>query len=336
MILKSYEIDNKKISKFNFFLVYGENEGLKKELINKIKSDRTGKQIKYEESEILKNKSNFNSAIKNKSLFEEKRIFLIERCTEKLSDILLEISENLSDDLIIINFGQLEKRSKLRNQLEKSEHAVVIPTYKDSSQSLINIAKSFFSENKISISYETLNLLVNRSNGDRGHLRQELNKISNYLSDKKIISLKEIHALTNLSENYSADELADTCLSKNIKKTYEILNENNYTDEDIFVILRVFLRKSKKILNLLESINNMNNVDKVITEYRPPIFWKEKPVIKKQLQLWTCGEIKNLIFGLNEIEIKIKKNNSLSMILMKNFINEILHKRSNNSSLLIQ
>ena len=336
MILKSYEVDNKKILKFNFFVLYGENEGLKRELINKIKSNKPGKQIKYEESQILKNSSDFSNEIKNRSLFEEKRIFLIERCTEKLADILLEISENFTEDLIIINFGQLEKKSKLRNQLEKSEHAVIIPTYKDSSQSLISIAKSFFYEKKISISYETLNLLVNRSNGDRGHLRQELDKISNYLSDKKIISLKEIYALTNLSENYSAAELADACLCKNIKKTYEIINENNYTEEDTFIILRVFLRKTKKILNLLECINNTNNIDKVMSEYKPPIFWKEKPIIKKQLQLWTCNEVKDLIFGLNEIEIKIKKNNSLSKVLINNFINETLHKKSSSSALLVQ
>ena len=175
---------------------------------------------------------------------------------KKYQKLFLEICENKIYDLIIINCGILEKKSKLRNFIEKSKNAIIIPTYKDNSQSLINIAKSFFSEKKISISYETLNLLVNRSNGDRGHLRQELNKISNYLSDKKIISLKEIHALTNLSENYSAAELVDASLSKNIKRTCEILNENNYTQEDIFLILRIFFQKAKKILKFLENINN--------------------------------------------------------------------------------
>ena len=333
MILKTFELNKNNIDKFKFFLLYGENEGLKEEIINKIKKNQNGKEIKYEEAQILKNKSEFYNEIKNKSLFEEKRIFFLERCTEKISELLIEIFKNASDDLYIINCNILEKKSKLRNYAEKSSNVVVIPTYKDNSQSLINIARKFFSEEKINISTETLNLLVNRCMGDRGILNKELDKISNYISEKKIISLKEIAVLTNLSENYSASELVDASLTKNYIKVKEILNENIYSQEDTFLILRVFLQKAKKLLSLLEIINSENNLEKAINEYKPPIFWKDKPVLKKQLQLWSFENIINLICELNDIEIKIKKNNSQNLILMKNFIYEILDRKTNNSFL---
>ena len=333
MILKTFELNKNNIDKFKFFLLYGENEGLKEEIINKIKKNQNGKEIKYEEAQILKNKNEFYNEIKNKSLFEEKRIFFLERCTEKISELLIEIFEDASDDLFIINCSILEKKSKLRNYAERSSNVVVIPTYKDNSQSLINIARKFFSEEKISISTETLNLLVNRCMGDRGILNKELDKISNYISEKKIISLKEIAVLTNLSENYSASELVDASLTKNYIKVKEILNENIYSQEDTFLILRVFLQKAKKLLSLLEIINSENNVEKVINEYKPPIFWKDKPVLKKQLQLWSFENIINLICKLNDIEIKIKKNSSQNLILMKNFIYEILDRKTNNSFL---
>ena len=224
------------------------------------------------------------------------------------------------------------KKSKLRNILEKSTKTIVIPTYKDNIQSLIDIAKSFFTEKKISVSYETLNLLANRCNGDRGNLNNELTKISNYLIDKKTISLKEVYALTNLSENYSAFELVDASLSKNLKRAQEILNENNYSQEDSFFVLRVFLMKTKKILDLLESMNKKKDIDKVILEHKPPIFWKERPVIKKQLQLWTLKAANELIYNLNEVELKIKKNSVLSLILMKNFIYEVVNTKTSNYS----
>ena len=198
---------------------------------------------------------------------------------------------------------------------------------------MIGIAKKFFNEKKVSVSYETLNLLANRCNGDRGHLKYELDKISNYLSDKKAISLKEISVLTNLSQNYSAAELVDASLSKNAKRTGEILDENNYSQEDTFLILRVFLQKTKKILNLLENMRSEKDIEKVIAEHRPPIFWKDKPILIKQLKLWSFFSIKDVIYNLNDLEIKIKKNNSLSLILLKNFIYEILEKDTNNSSL---
>lgn len=323
MILKSFEVSKKEISSIKLFLVYGENQGLKKEIIDTIKFKDSGKEIKYEEAQILANKLFFFNEIKNRSLFDENKIYLIERCTEKISDIVFEVINSKIDDLIIINCGNLEKKSKLRNFVEKSENAAIIPTYKDNSQSLVNIAKSFFTEKKIDISYETINLLVNRCNGDRGNLKQELKKISNYIIDKKIISLKEISILTNLSENYSASELVDATLSKNLKKTQEILDENNYSQEDTFLVLRVFLHKTKKILNLIENIDKETNIEKVIADYKPPIFWKDKPIIKKQLQLWSFKTINELIYKLNDIELKVKKNNTTSLILMKNFIYEV-------------
>ena len=336
MIIKSFEIDKKKISEFNVFLIYGENEGLKKEIINKIKKNHSGKEVKYDETQVLKNTIEFYNQIKNNSLFEEKKIFLLERCTDKISETVMEICEDVTEDLIIINCGLLEKKSKLRKNIEDSKKAVIIPTYKDNSQSLINIANAFFNEEKINISNETLNLLVSRCNGDRGFLKLELEKISNYLSDKRIISLKEISTLTNLSENYSASELVDASLSKNVKKTCQMLVENNYSNEDTFLILRVFLQKTKKILSLLENLNTEKSIERVISRYKPAIFWKDKPIIEKQLKIWSLEAVKNLIYKINDIETKIKKDNSLGLILMKNFIYEIISKKTSNSSLLTQ
>ena len=332
MILKSFELDKINFSKFKLFVLYGENEGLKKEIISKIKRNYNNKEITYEEEQILKNKDLFFSEIKNKSLFDENKTFIIERSSEKISEIVMDLDQNFLDDIIILNCGVLDKKSKLRNFIEKSDNAGIIPTYKDNSQSLINIAKEFFLKNKISVSYETLNLLVNRCSGDRGNLRNELEKVSNYLCDKKVLSMKEISTLTNLAENYSASELVDASLSKNLKKTQEILNENNYAHEDTFFILRVFLQKAKKILSLLEKIENKSDIEKVISEHRPPIFWKDKPVIKKQLELWSYKKMSNLIQKLNHIEITIKKNNTLSIILMKNFIYEMLDQKISSSS----
>ena len=333
MILKSYETNKKNIENYRFFLLYGDNEGLKEELSDIINNCFEGSKFKYEESEIIKNKDQFNNSIRNKSLFENKKIVTISRCSEKISETIYDIIEdNIKDIIIIINCGILEKKSKLRNFFEKSKISIIIPTYKDTSQSLINIATKFFNERKISLSHETINLLINRSNGDRGNLKSELDKISNYIVGKKTISLKEIYTLTNLSENYSASELADSSLSKNKKKTIEILNENNYATEDCFLILRIFLQKIKKIINLMEIKKNERDIDKIISQFKPPIFWKDKPIVKKQMSLWTDKKLYELITKINLLEVNIKMNNSISIILMQNFIYELLEFETNNSA----
>ena len=328
MIIKSFEISKKKFDKQNIFLVYGENEGLKNEIVEILKKKLTGILEKFDETQIINSKELFYEKLLNQSLFEKEKIIVINRCSEKIYEIIESITERVSSDTkIILNAYSLEKKSKLRNLFERSSKLLIIPTYKDTSLSLMEIAKKFFNNYKISISQETINLLVNRCNGDRGHLKSELDKILIYIQDKKNINLEEIFRLTNLSENFSINELVDTSLSKNTKKTSEILNESNYKSEDGILILRTFLQKAKRLLNLYEKHNQNLSFDSLINNYTPPIFWKDKPIIKKQLECWSKSKIKDLIMNINKTEIFIKKNSSISLMLVFNLIYET----SNNS-----
>tara|TARA_E500000178_G_scaffold305287_1_gene316650 strand:+ start:2426 stop:3412 length:987 start_codon:yes stop_codon:yes gene_type:complete len=327
MIIKTFEIDKKKFDKQNFFLVYGENEGLKKEIIQTIKKNLNGVVENFDETQINNDKQTFYEKIFNRSLFEKEKIIIINRCSEKIYDVIENIVEGkISDIKIILNASVLEKKSKLRNMFEKRSELVIVPTYKDTSVTLLEIAKKFFYNYKISISQETINLLVNRCNGNRGHLKSELDKILVYMNDKKSVNLEEIYKLTNLSENYAINELVDTSLSKNAQRTSEIINESNYKSEEAIIILRTFLQKAKRLLNLYETHDGNLNYDNLVNNCVPPIFWKDKPIIKKQLEIWSKLKIKNLIMKINKTEIYIKKNSSISLMLVFNFIYETSNK----------
>ena len=327
MIIKTFEIIKKKFDTHNFFLIYGENEGQKNEIIQTLKNIFRGDIENYDETQILNNIEEFYTKIFNKSFFENEKIIIINRCSEKLYEVVENLKEkNISDIKIILNANVLEKKSKLRNFFEKSKELVIVPTYKDTSITLMEIAKKFFYNYKISISQETVNLLVNRCNGDRGHLKSELNKILIYIQDKKNISLEEIFKLTNLAENFSINELVDTSLSKNFLKTSEIINESNYKNEDGIMILRTFLQKAKRLLKLYEAKNENESIDGLINNYKPPIFWKDKPIVRRQLENWSKSKIKDLIVSINKTEIFLKKNSSIGLILVFNFIYEAAEK----------
>jgi len=332
MILKYFELEKLNFDITNFLLFHGKNEGYKGEEIKKITNKFKIKVKNYDEKQIIDNTEEFFANNLNKSLFDSDKIIIINRCTDKIIKIVEElIDRNINDIIFILNSEVLEKKSKLRNFFEKSKKLVIIPTYKDDYQSLLRIARDFFLKKKINISQETINLLVSRCNGDRGYLKLELSKISNYLIGRKNISLKEIYTLTNLSENYTATELVDSSLGKNYEKTCRILNESYYSQEDTFLILRIFLQKSKRILSMLETINNGKNIDIAIQEHKPPIFWKDKPIIKHQIQLWRYDNVQLIISKINSLEIMIKKNNSLGMILLKDFIYDVINIKPNNS-----
>ena len=326
MIIKHYELKKNLKGKNNYFLLHGQNSGLIEEIIDKDLKPIFSKNIfNYDESEILSNISAFMEGLYNKSFFENDKLVIINRVSDKILDIIKEIYEKEDENLkIILKSGNLEKKSKLRNFFEKSKDLIIVPFYEDTHQSLLYVAQSFFKENKIKISPQNINYIIENAKGNRINLKNELEKIKNFSQKKLSIELNEIIKLTNLAENYNISELTDQCLARNKKKTLNILNENNPSPEDNILILKNFLYKLKRLKKLKLELENKKNTDAVISSYKPPIFWKDKDMIKQQLKIWSLPQIKSLINKTNDMELLIKKNSQASNQIVNNFILEKL------------
>ena len=329
MIIKSFEINKINFDQNKLVLFYGKNEGFKNEATNNLIKDKD-EITKYEEKEVLENINDFIESILSKSLFESEKIIIIKRVTDKILKIIDEIdSKNIEDIKIILNADNLEKKSKLRSLFEKDKKYICVPFYPDTDQILSKLAYDFFKKKNISISPSNINLIVNKCNGDREILLNELNKIEYFSKNGKKITAENIAKLTNLIENHGISELIDNCLAKNKKKIVNILNENNFNNEDCILITRTFLNKAKKILKLSSEFQNNKNIDLTISSAKPPIFWKDKEITKQQIYKWTPENIKQLIYKLSEIELLIKKNINNSINLITDFI---LYQASSNTN----
>ena len=331
MIIKSYELDKIK-NDLNFFLFYGKNEGLKNQHIKQLLGKNNNSNvIKYDEKEILENEDIFFESILSNSLFENEKSIVINRGTDKINEIIINLIErNINGITIIINANVLEKKSKLRKLFEKEKNLACIATYPDTNEILSNLALAFFKKIKVSISQQNINLIVDKCSGDRLNLENELEKIKIFSTKKKSISSEEISKLINLSENHTFYELIDNCLAKNTNKTINILNENNFSNEDCIIILRTFLLKAKKILYLSIEYDKNKDINQTINSAKPPIFWKEKDIVKAQLNKWKPEKIRELIYLINDIELQIKKNYNNSILLVTDFILNQGRKETNN------
>ena len=330
MILKPFELNKIDIEKNKMILLHGKNEGHKNEIIN-VLSRKNENISNYEEKEIIENSTQFLEDLFNKSLFDNKKIIIIKRATDKIIKIIEEIDKkNIDETTIIINSDTLEKRSKLRIFFEKSKKNICIPFFPDNNQTLVKISSAYLRGKNIQMSLININLIVSKCNGDREKLFNELNKIENYSLNGKKLDGHNISKLINLSEDHSVSELIDNCLAKNKKRTITILNENNFVTEDCILITRTFLIKLKKILILSGEFKNNNDIDLTISSARPPIFWKDKEIVKQQIFNWEPEKIKKLIYKINKIELLIKKNMQNSVNLIKDFILEQLNSKTNN------
>jgi len=322
MIIKSFELNKVNILKYNFYLFYGENYGLKIELIEKhFKDQFKDCTYNYEESTILKDEKKFFDEILSKSFFENKKLIKISGATNKIKDIIENLLDRkINDVTIILIADKLEKKSKLRTFFEKNRDIICIPFYADNYQSLFFILNDFFKKNKIPVSQEILNLIIDRANGDRQSLKNEITKIENFYLTRKKIDLQDIIKITNLSENNSISELVDFCLAKNKKKLLNIINENNFSNEDAILIIRTFLNKAKRLFKINVEIETNKNLDNVITNFKPPIFWKEKELVKQQIKNYSKDNVELLIQSINETELLIKKNFNNSVNILLDFI----------------
>ena len=324
MIIKNFELEKLKSTKVKKILFYGENEGYKNQIINNFFIKKFSENFeKYEENQILNNYEDFFSSLLNKSFFEKDKLLIINRASDKILKLVEEISsKNIDDVTLVINSGTLEKKSKLRKFFEKEINTICVPFYNDENKTLNSLAYNFLNDKKISLSQEMINIIVERSSGDRQNLYNELIKLENYQKKGQKITIEHILKISNLAQNYSVSELVDNCLSKNLKKTINILNENNYSSDDCILILRTLLSKSKRLLKIKESINNNMTIDQAISYFKPPIFWKDKEFIKKQISAWTLKNIQKLIYKINSIELLSKKNNISSLFIVSDFILE--------------
>ncbi len=330
MIIKNYEIKNY-IDKNNFFLIYGQNQGLKEEIIINFSAKYLRESVfKYYEKEILSDSENFYNNVLSQSFFDKEKLILIENISDKfLSEIKNILDKKISDITIILISSNLEKKSKIRSYFEKEKKLITIPVYKDDKKTLFNIAHSFFKLKKINISTESINLIIDRSSEDRKNLKNELDKIESFIGSKKKINFEDLEFLTNLTENYDINKVIDLTLAKNKKQTIKALNESIFSQEDVIIIIRSFLIKSKRLLKLTQELEKNKNIDQVIANSKPPIFWKDKDLVKNQLQNWTNFKVKKLIKKINNIELLIKKNSTSSLNILQDFIIEQSSKFNN-------
>ena len=322
MILKSFELKKVDTKKYDFYLFYGENEGLKEETIKELFEKKHKNNIfRYDEKEIIDNKNEFFNNILTRSFFDNEKLIIVSRVTDKIKDIIEEGCEKKIKDIqIILNSKILEKKSNLRKFFEKEKSTICVPFYEDNNQTLNSIISQFFRNKKIPVSQQLINILIERSRGHRKNLNNELEKIENFSLNKKKISLEEVIKLTNLADNYSASELVDQCLAKNTRKTANILNENNYSDEDNIIIIRTLLTKLKRLVKIYDLSKEKNNIDEAISAFKPPIFWKDKPLISQQMMVRKKNELNNLIYEACEVEYLIKKNSIVGKNILSNFI----------------
>jgi len=312
MLLKSQELNLKKKDFFKgkIVLLYGENQDLIKDLneqiLIKFKDEQKIQKNIFEE-DVIKNPENTINYYLNGSLFDEnKNIFVIQNCSDKIIETLNKIKNNIDENTIIINAEILLKNSKLRQFGEYDKLAVCIPCYQETKLDIIKFLAPQLQINKIQLSEKQIEIIINSSSLKRSKIKEVIEKLNLYKNSEKISdqAIDEICTDMDLKKN---DEIIDILLSKNEKNINEFIsNMSNYEKNfiEIIIILRSFIIK---ILDIQKNNKNLS-IDERIERYKPPIFWKDKDRIKNILKIWSTNNLEKFLSNLNTIETEFKRN----------------------------
>ena len=330
MIFKSYLVENNLslLKDKNIILLYGENNGLKDDIKKSIIEKNKNKEIiRLTQDDILKNNSLLDNEIMNLSLFDDKKIILIDNITDK-SFSLIEKNVSQNNCLICLFSGVLERRSKLRNLFEKEKTLGLIPCYEDNEITLQNYIKNYLKNIK-GLNQEIINFIINNSNKSRDKIKNELDKTAVYFMQKEI-NISELRQLLNLDENDDSQRLRDTAILGDKRLLNDLISKTQINEQDNMIYIRGLLNQFIKLAEILEINKTTKNLTKAIESLKPSIFWKDKPMVLGQANKWEINKIKTTINELTDAEILIKSSTDIkgSEITKKLLIN-ICNKASN-------
>ena len=325
MIVKSFILENniKSIIDKNIFLFYGENLGLKRDFKREIKKELVNSEtLNFVQEEIIKNQNILFNEIKNKSLFEEKKVVFIEQVDDKILETIESICQNIGEDRIFMFAGLLDKKSKLRIFFEKSKDLGISACYKDNDITIRNIITKKLKDIK-GLSNEIINTIILNTNLDRDKVNNEIEKIISCFHDKEL-KVDVIRNLLNIETNEDFNALKDEALSGNKDKTNKLLADTILENENIFFYLNIINQRINKLKEIKLLQKKQENIEAVIDSMKPPIFWKDKPKVLAQAKMWDIGKINNALKKTYNVELEIKTSNSVNKnLLIKNLIVEL-------------
>jgi len=323
VILKSYIVEKniETLKNYQATLMFGENNGIKDDIIQAIKKqNKDAEIINLFETDILKNSFLYES-VTNKSLFTEKKIIFIHEATDKILNQIIECLEKENNDIqIYIICEILEKKSKLRSLFEKSEKLAIFPCYEDNDRTLLSYVNRELKDVK-GLTGEIINLIINNSNKNRRVIKSEIKKINNFFFGKKI-NKQEITEILNIKNNTSFDEIRDGAFNGEKQKINKLLSEVNLLNEDAFYYLNNLNYRTMRLQEIIKiSEGNKDRYVQVLENLKPPVFWKDKPIIIRQLKNWSLKKLTQLTIKIAEAEVLMKKKSYLrNDILVKNLI----------------
>lgn len=243
------------------------------------------------------------------SMMGGQRLVRIEGASDKLTPVVKEYLSNPSmDTLVILEGDELGPKSSLRLLCERAKNAAALPCYVDDDNAAGQIIRRVFHEENKQIDQDAVIWLASNISGNRLKIRSEIEKIITFKGNEPSpVSLSDVMQICGAAGAQSFDDLIYAMAGNNPKaamKAYLTLMDEGVADAAILRTIQNHFRR----LHLVKSIiAEGKSVDEAMKSLMPPIFFKQEPDFKRQIQRWNHKALGNILSKLADLEAQTRQ-----------------------------
>ena len=240
------------------------------------------------------------------------RLIRVEDAADKLTTLLKSYLENPStENLIIVEAGDLGPRSSLRKLCETAKNAAAVPCYVEDQQGLTRTIRQILNEEQLSIEPDALGWLTINISGDRAKVRSELEKLAIYKgTDKSPITTDDARAACGEAGALALDDLVNSAAGHNAENALKTYNKLIEEGVNFIVILRSLQNHFTRLHITKARMEQGENIDQIMKTLSPPIFFKQQPAFKIQANRWSLTGISKVLEKLCQVEAQCKQTGS--------------------------
>jgi DNA polymerase-3 subunit delta len=238
------------------------------------------------------------------------RLVRIQSSTESIAAPLKALLEDYpgNDSLLIIEGGDLDKRSKLRALCEASPLAAVLACYVEEGAARQKIIGDILQAEQLTIARDAMMLLADALPPDRIAMRSELDKLAMYVGkSSKQVTIDDVRAVIQDAGAAEIDDLIMAIASGEAKRAMALLDRLLEEQTSPVALLRAAQRHFLRLQIAQGHKDKGGNAEDAIGRLQPPVFWKYKSAMTAQLNRWSRTRIETALSRLFEAEAAVKR-----------------------------
>lgn len=265
--------------------------------------------VELMEAKIASDPAILSDEINAISMMAPKRVIWIRDAGDKLTRIITDSAPQFNADVLLIASGdELASRSSLRAWFEKEQNTAAIACYHDEVRDVSAVIRKAFEAAQINADRDAIEYLSQQLGNDRYVTHQELEKCITFAGDAKTLTLADVQSLVDYNRETNFDDLVNAVADKNLagleKHLTLLLREGNQP----ITYLRALQRYFNRLYAIRAKINEGISPDAVVQGLRPPVFFRQIPILTRHAQNWHTDAITKALRLLINAELACKSS----------------------------